>query len=75
MADLIRVVVVDDVVEVRRMLRAALRFGGGGRFAVVGDADTAGEAVAVAERLQPQVVVLDLGLPDISGHQLVVADP
>ena len=71
MADLIRVVVVDDVAEVRRMLRTALRFGGGGRLAVVGDADTAGEAVAVAERLQPQVVVLDLGLPDISGHQLV----
>ena len=71
MSDLIGVVVVDEVVEVRRTLRTALRFGGGGRFAVVGEADTAAEAVGLAERLQPQVVVLDLGLPDISGQQLV----
>jgi CheY-like chemotaxis protein len=68
-ADLVRVVVVDDVIEMRRLLRTALRFGG--RFSVVGDAATAAEAVAVTERLQPQIVVLDLGLPDLSGRQLV----
>lgn len=71
MADLVRVVVVDDVVEVRRLLRSALRFAGRGRFAVVGDAATAAEAIAVTERLQPQIVVLDLGLPDLSGRRLV----
>ncbi len=71
MADLVRVVIVDDVIEVRRLLRSTLRFGGGGRFAVVGDAATAAEAIAVTERVQPQVVVLDLGLPDLSGHHLV----
>jgi CheY-like chemotaxis protein/anti-sigma regulatory factor (Ser/Thr protein kinase) len=71
MADLARVVVVDDVLEMRRLLRTALRFGGGGRFAVVGAAGTGAEAVALAARLQPQILVLDLGLPDLSGHQLV----
>lgn len=69
MSDLVRVVVVDDVIEVRRMLRTALRFGG--RFDVVGDAATAHQAVALAGRLQPQIVVLDLGMPDMSGRQLV----
>lgn len=69
MPDLVRVVVVDDVIEVRRMLRTALRFGG--HFDVVGDAATARDAVALAERLQPQIVVLDLGMPDMSGRQLV----
>ncbi len=71
MTDLVRVVVVDDVIEVRRLLRSTLRFGGGGRFAVVGDAATAAEAIAVTERAQPQIVVLDLGLPDLGGHHLV----
>lgn len=73
MVDLVRVVVVDDVIEVRQLLRSALRFGGQGRFAVVGDAATATEAVAVTQRLQPQIVVLDLGLPDLSGHSLVAS--
>jgi CheY-like chemotaxis protein/anti-sigma regulatory factor (Ser/Thr protein kinase) len=71
MAELVRVVVVDDVIEVRRLLRSTLRFSGQGRFAVVGDASTGAEAIAITERLQPQVVVLDLGLPDLSGQHLV----
>ncbi|GAB6986379.1 response regulator [Nocardioides pyridinolyticus] len=71
MVDLVRVVVVDDVVEVRRLLRSALRFAASGRFAVVGDAATAAEAIAVCERLEPQIVVLDLSLPDLAGRQLV----
>lgn len=71
MADLVRVVVVDDVIEVRRLLRSSLRFGGGGRFAVVGEAATGDEAITVSQRLQPQIVVVDLGLPDLSGKHLV----
>jgi CheY-like chemotaxis protein len=73
MAECVRVVLVDDVIEVRRLLRSTLRFSGEGRFAVVGDAATAAEAIALTERLQPQIVVLDLGLPDLSGHSLVAS--
>ena len=65
----IRVLLVDDVVDVRRLVRTALRFRGG--FEVVGEASDGGEAVRKAESLQPDVVVLDLGLPDIAGREVL----
>jgi DNA-binding NarL/FixJ family response regulator len=65
----VRVLLVDDVVDVRRLVRTALRFHGG--FEVVGEAGDGGEAVSLAESLQPDVVVLDLGLPDIAGREVL----
>ncbi|MFC4786930.1 response regulator [Nocardioides sp. MAHUQ-72] len=65
----IRVLLVDDVVEVRRLLRTALRLRGG--FDVVGEAGGGAEAVRLAESLHPEVVVLDLGLPDIAGREVL----
>jgi CheY-like chemotaxis protein len=65
----IRVLLVDDVVEVRRLVRTSLRFRGG--FEVVGEAADGAEAVLMAERLRPDVVVLDLGLPDIAGREVL----
>jgi CheY-like chemotaxis protein/anti-sigma regulatory factor (Ser/Thr protein kinase) len=65
----IRVLLVDDVAEVRSMVRMALRFRG--RFSVVGEAADGRQAVELSERLQPDVVVLDLGLPDLAGQQVL----
>ena len=65
----IRVLLVDDVVDVRRLLRTALRFRGG--FEVIGEASDGGEAVQLADSLRPDVVVLDLGLPDIAGREVL----
>lgn len=65
----IRVLLVDDVVEVRRLVRTSLRFRGG--FEVVGEAAGGTEAVQLAGQLRPDVVVLDLGLPDIAGREVL----
>jgi CheY-like chemotaxis protein/anti-sigma regulatory factor (Ser/Thr protein kinase) len=65
----IRVLLVDDVVEVRRLVRTSLRFRGG--FEVVGEAADGAEAVQLAAQRRPDVVVLDLGLPDIAGQEVL----
>jgi DNA-binding NarL/FixJ family response regulator len=65
----IRVLVVDDVLEVRRLVRTALRFRGG--FEVVGEASDGAEAISLAGTLHPDVVVLDLGLPDLAGREVL----
>jgi CheY-like chemotaxis protein/anti-sigma regulatory factor (Ser/Thr protein kinase) len=65
----IRVLIVDDVPEVRRMLRTALRFRT--MFEIVGEASDGAEAIECARGLQPDIVVLDLGLPDLAGRQVL----
>ena len=53
----------------RVLVRTALRAEGG--FDVVGEAGDGAQAVAMAEALRPDIVVLDLGLPDIAGHEVI----
>jgi DNA-binding NarL/FixJ family response regulator len=65
----IRVLLVDDVPDVRRLVRTALRFRGA--FNVVGEASNGAEAIALAERLRPDIVVLDIGLPDLAGQDVL----
>jgi CheY-like chemotaxis protein len=65
----IRVLLVDDVPDVRRLVRTALRFRGG--FDVVGEAADGTAAIRLAEATRPDVVVLDLGLPDLAGREVL----
>ena len=65
----IRVLLVDDVPEVRRLVRTALRFRG--VFTVVGEAATGSEAIALTRDLRPDVVVLEIGLPDFAGQDVL----
>ena len=62
-----RAVLADDVPEIREILAVMLEQSG--RFRVVGHASTGWEAVAVARREQPDVVVLDIDMPGGSGWE------
>ena len=61
----LRVVVVDDSEVVRMKLRALLQ--GERRFELVGEAPDGETALSLAQQLQPDLVVMDLRMPGISG--------
>src|SRR5215813_4583596 len=63
--DVIRVVLADDHVVVRAGLRAVL--GAAKDIEIIGEAKNGREAVTLAERFQPDVVVMDLDMPDTDG--------
>jgi CheY-like chemotaxis protein len=65
----IRVLLVDDVADVRRLVRIALRHHGG--FDVVGEARSGVQAIEMATQLQPDIALLDLGLPDLAGRDVL----
>ena len=58
------VLIVDDHADFRAAARTLLEAAG---FAVVGEAATGSEALAVAGRLEPEIVLLDIQLPDQDG--------
>ena len=57
------VLVIEDEVQMRRLLRVCLERNG----YEVAEAATGEEGLAEAVRIQPKVVLLDLGLPDMDG--------
>ncbi|HEX4868185.1 MAG TPA: response regulator [Acidimicrobiales bacterium] len=62
-----RVLIVDDEPQIRRALTTNLR----ARGYEVDEAQSGEEALRVAARVRPDLVVLDLGLPDIDGIEVV----
>jgi DNA-binding NarL/FixJ family response regulator len=65
----IRVLIADDHAVVREGIRHVLSSGGG--FDVVGEAANGAQAVKLATELHPEVVVLDLSMPELSGLDAV----
>jgi DNA-binding NarL/FixJ family response regulator len=65
----LRLLLVDDHVILRQGLRALLELEAD--LSVVGEASTGDEALECASRLQPDVVLTDIGLPGRSGLTLV----
>ncbi len=62
-----KVLVVDDHESFRRLARRLLETAG---YAVVGEAADGASALAAVEKLEPDVVLLDVLLPDASGFAI-----
>jgi pilus assembly protein CpaE len=77
MADTIRVLIVDDIAETRSHLAKLLGFEPD--IEVVGSAASGAEAMDMAVQLAPDVVLMDINMPDIDGitatEQLVLRAP
>ena len=67
-ASAIRVFIVDDYEPIRRFVRATL--GNSQDFQVIGEASDGLEAVQKAQELQPDLIVLDIGLPTLNGIEV-----
>jgi two-component system KDP operon response regulator KdpE len=61
------VLVIDDEPQIHRLLRAALGAAGYG----VERADTGLEGLRLVKSRAPEAVLLDLGLPDMNGHEVL----
>ncbi len=59
--------VIDDEIQIRRLLRVALEAGG----YTVHDAATGQEGLQAVAFRRPDVVLLDLGLPDLGGREVL----
>ena len=65
MTEVIRVMIVDDHAVVREGLRSLLRRRP--ELAVVGEADSVASAIKEAHKTEPDVIIMDVRLPDGSG--------
>ena len=61
-----RVLIVDDELPIRRFLRVTLE----AQSYIVAEAATGKDAVPAASAFKPDVIILDLGLPDIDGIEV-----
>jgi two-component system response regulator NreC len=73
----IRVLIADDHTLVREGLRALLE--GQGGFEVIGEASNGREAIDRAIQMRPDVVLMDIGMPEIDGlaatRRIIKVDP
>jgi pilus assembly protein CpaE len=65
MADQIRVLIVDDISETRDHLARLLGFEGD--IEIVGLADSGRQAIELAASLKPDIVLMDINMPDMDG--------
>jgi len=65
-----RVVVADDVADLRWLLRAV--FNTDERFEVVGEAADGREAIRVVDLTRPDVVLLDIRMPELDGLEVAI---
>lgn len=61
----ITIILVDDIAETRESIKKLLAFEQD--FKVVGSADNGREGVALAKELEPDIVIMDINMPDMDG--------
>src|SRR5436309_15936565 len=66
---MVRVVVAEDFAPLRELLE--LRFSLVDDIALVGQAEDGNQAVALVDELHPDVLLLDLALPGMNGHDVI----
>ncbi len=67
----IRVLIVDDIAETRETVRRLLQFDTS--IEVLGGAQSGMEAIAQCEQLKPDVVLMDINMPDMNGIEATEA--
>jgi DNA-binding NarL/FixJ family response regulator len=65
----VRVLLADDTAGIRFLLRIALETAGG--FTIVGEATDGAQAIELAGLHQPDVILLDMGMPVMDGLQAI----
>jgi signal transduction histidine kinase len=65
----LRVLLADDAADIRLLLRRSLEHDGS--VQVIGEACNGAEAVRMAERIRPDVVLIDLAMPVLDGLQAI----
>ena len=63
-----KILIVDDTLFMRTLLKNILFSGG---HVIAGEAGDGEEALSLIERLQPDVAILDIRLPKLSGIEVV----
>ncbi len=71
MADTIRILIADDHAVIREGLRALIRMEPGMKLA--GEAEDGEQAIALASKLKPDVMLLDMLMPGKSGLEVIEA--
>lgn len=65
--DIISILLVDDIPETRENIKKLLAFEPD--FKVVGSVGTGREGVAMAKELRPNIIIMDINMPDMDGIQ------
>lgn len=72
----LRILIVDDSETTRRILRAIVH---SREWTVCGEAETGAQGIATFEESKPDLVLIDLALPDMNGlevsHRMTTLDP